>query len=489
MASIVECPIPDPPWTNFQYLISLGMSVNALLGPIPDSIWALPNLRSIRLSSNQIEGFIPVNIGNSSSLAYIYLYGNRLSGTIPDSIGNLRDLVTIDISDNKLVGQIPASIGRLDELVNFIVSDNDLSGPIPATFEQNRRIINLSVSGNCLERTAGTKFNLESQRTGCPPGPTNTTGTATNGGSSNGNTTSSSSGGFNILYVVVPIIVLVVLGSAYGIFVTVRRRRLANMAGKEGEASQQGQNQMYPSSPPSASPVVDQIYQHPSSAATSSMFMQPPTQPQIQMQAQPQSQPQLTDVYTYPPAAPVPVMGSSYQQNSSPLVVAPMLLTQPSTSSTTVMGSTTSGSSSAVPLSFPSQSSNPQDLKKEFYTPPPTFTVFDSNALDSKHPFQWTPEDVKSWILSKGMSLNVAEGLYNEDIDGQALLTLTTQILTERLKLTYGLSVKLDAAIQDLRKRWNMVQLDNGHVALKASQMEVGHGVGVQEEMVPGYER
>ncbi|KAJ3416557.1 hypothetical protein HDV05_001294, partial [Chytridiales sp. JEL 0842] len=124
--------IPDPPWTNFPSLTALSLGINGLLGPIPESLWRVPNLRDLWLNSNQIEGKhmialvvikmvaqltesigpIPSAISNASVLAYIHLDSNRFTGTIPASLGQLRNLVTLDLSNNQLVGGIPESIGR-----------------------------------------------------------------------------------------------------------------------------------------------------------------------------------------------------------------------------------------------------------------------------------------------------------------------------------------------------------------------------------------
>nr|XP_043620158.1 receptor-like protein EIX2 [Erigeron canadensis] len=88
-------------------------------------------LTSLDLSSNMIIGEIPYLLMNLAGLQNLNLSGNLLQGKIPVTIGNLKEVESLDLSMNKLTGPVPQSLTGLNFLSHLNLSFNNLSGPIP----------------------------------------------------------------------------------------------------------------------------------------------------------------------------------------------------------------------------------------------------------------------------------------------------------------------------------------------------------------------
>ena len=65
---------------------------NGLDGPIPTTIGALTELRSLALHSNELRGGVPTELGLLTGLQKLSLHGNALSGLLPSELGRLSDL-------------------------------------------------------------------------------------------------------------------------------------------------------------------------------------------------------------------------------------------------------------------------------------------------------------------------------------------------------------------------------------------------------------
>nr|GLL31652.1 receptor-like protein 12 isoform X3 [Ipomoea trifida] len=88
-------------------------------------------LRSIDLSGNHIVGKIPVEIMSLHAWQNLNVSRNDLSGTIPETIGNLSKIESLDLSRNELSGPIPLSLSSLNFLSHLNLSFNNLYGRIP----------------------------------------------------------------------------------------------------------------------------------------------------------------------------------------------------------------------------------------------------------------------------------------------------------------------------------------------------------------------
>ncbi|XP_065625333.1 receptor-like protein EIX1 [Quercus suber] len=91
------------------------------------------SMESLDLSLNKLVGNIPDSLGRLESLRYLNLYCNSFWGSIPPSIGNLSSLQQLDLSFNEMNETIPASLGQLSELVILDLSANSWRGVITET--------------------------------------------------------------------------------------------------------------------------------------------------------------------------------------------------------------------------------------------------------------------------------------------------------------------------------------------------------------------
>ncbi|XP_047076141.1 LRR receptor-like serine/threonine-protein kinase GSO1 [Lolium rigidum] len=96
-------------------VVGIDLSLNQLVGEIPDGITSLNGLLNLNLSCNQLSGEIPAKIGLMKSIESLDLSRNNLSGGIPTSLSDLTYLSFLDLSYNNLEGRIPPG-SQLDTL-------------------------------------------------------------------------------------------------------------------------------------------------------------------------------------------------------------------------------------------------------------------------------------------------------------------------------------------------------------------------------------
>ncbi|KAK7854701.1 receptor like protein 21 [Quercus suber] len=85
-------------------------------------------MSTLDLSLNKLIGEIPQELGQLSSLHGLNLSHNQLIGPIPKSFSNLTQLESLDLSHNNLSGEIPSTLIDINSLEIFNVSHNNLSG-------------------------------------------------------------------------------------------------------------------------------------------------------------------------------------------------------------------------------------------------------------------------------------------------------------------------------------------------------------------------
>ncbi|KAI3525437.1 hypothetical protein L1887_04232 [Cichorium endivia] len=117
----------SPLVSKLTQLITIDVSDNKLSGPIPTSLFSLPNLQTLNLRSNSFSGTIPPAISNLKSIQAVDISHNSLSGSLPDT-SSLLTLTRLDLSFNKLTGPIPKLPKNLIELA---IKSNSLSGSLP----------------------------------------------------------------------------------------------------------------------------------------------------------------------------------------------------------------------------------------------------------------------------------------------------------------------------------------------------------------------
>ncbi|KAF4346917.1 hypothetical protein CsatB_008726 [Cannabis sativa] len=141
-------PIPDLFGESLNVLEVLDLRSCLIIGPIPQSLGGLINLRSLDLSDNSLSGSIPSSMGQLSELSVLNLSRNSLTGSIPFEFTSLRNLTTLDLSSNFFSGSIPSGLGNLSRLEFLSTSDNSLTASIPVQLNKLSRLVELNCSKN-----------------------------------------------------------------------------------------------------------------------------------------------------------------------------------------------------------------------------------------------------------------------------------------------------------------------------------------------------
>ncbi|KAI4351072.1 hypothetical protein L6164_005457 [Bauhinia variegata] len=123
--------IPHQIFARQQSLITLDLSLNSLIGPVPSEFGKMKQLGKLYLQENLLSGGIPSQLGECSGLEELVMSGNLLNGSIPSSFGSLKSLEILDLSRNNLSGTIPAELGNLSMSKKLNLSFNHLHGEIP----------------------------------------------------------------------------------------------------------------------------------------------------------------------------------------------------------------------------------------------------------------------------------------------------------------------------------------------------------------------
>ena len=100
-------------------MLSIDLSLNNLVGRIPEELTSLNGLLNLNLSWNHLAGQIPSRIGAMESIESMDLSRNNLYDDIPTSLSNLAYLSSLDLSYNNLTGRIP-----LGNQLDTIYSEN-----------------------------------------------------------------------------------------------------------------------------------------------------------------------------------------------------------------------------------------------------------------------------------------------------------------------------------------------------------------------------
>ncbi|KAF7087648.1 hypothetical protein CFC21_090816 [Triticum aestivum] len=131
--------------TGFFDVLSIDLSLNKLVGRIPDELTSLNGLLNLNLSWNHLSGQIPAEIGAMKSIESLDLSRNNLYDEIPTSLSNLTYLSSLDLSYNNLTGRIP-----LGNQLDTIYSEN------PSIYAGN-----IGLCGPPLERNCSGNNGLE----------------------------------------------------------------------------------------------------------------------------------------------------------------------------------------------------------------------------------------------------------------------------------------------------------------------------------------
>ncbi|XP_058735679.1 polygalacturonase inhibitor 2-like [Vicia villosa] len=153
-------PVSFPPSiTNLPSLNLLFLTrIPNLVGPIPQSISDLTNLRFLSITQTNISGEIPNILSKIKTLVTITLSNNKHTGPLPASLSTIPSLGGIAFDGNQLTGTIPESYGSFPKLfTGLILSRNRLSGKIPASLG-NLNLSDVGLSRNAFKGDASMFF-------------------------------------------------------------------------------------------------------------------------------------------------------------------------------------------------------------------------------------------------------------------------------------------------------------------------------------------
>mmetsp|Transcript_29571 Transcript_29571/g.71164 ORF Transcript_29571/g.71164 Transcript_29571/m.71164 type:complete len:616 (+) Transcript_29571:108-1955(+) len=110
-------------------IVSIELETNNLDGSFPTEIQVLSNLRSIWMGDDiALTGTIPTMPGN---LTRIWIWNMRLSGNLPEHLFELSGLTSLRLYQNELTGAIPSNIIQLSDLQTLELVGNQLTGTVP----------------------------------------------------------------------------------------------------------------------------------------------------------------------------------------------------------------------------------------------------------------------------------------------------------------------------------------------------------------------
>ncbi|CAL9004192.1 unnamed protein product [Prunus brigantina] len=134
------------PLRSLQYF---DLSVNQLVGKLPEWLVQLENLVKLTLSYNSLSGPIPSSLVSLPSISTLDLGHNKLNGTLPDSLGKLSQLSLFDVSFNHLTGIITEThFSQLSNLTILHLSSNSLTLNVSSNWIPPFQVWNLDL-GSC----------------------------------------------------------------------------------------------------------------------------------------------------------------------------------------------------------------------------------------------------------------------------------------------------------------------------------------------------
>lgn len=147
-----------PSLHKLNELEKIDLDGNLLSGTTPESLFALPRLKTLFLLNNQMLGGTIPEFQEGSIIESISFFGCSLSGTIPVTISSLSNLRFFQMKDNNLSGTIPPGLfTNLAGLETVGLSGNRLVGQVPP-FVNTSNLRTLSLGENQLERLPSSGF-------------------------------------------------------------------------------------------------------------------------------------------------------------------------------------------------------------------------------------------------------------------------------------------------------------------------------------------
>ncbi|CAB9499823.1 receptor-like protein kinase precursor [Seminavis robusta] len=133
-----------------QAVSALGLTANALAGPLPWELGLLRGLQGIDVSGNVISGVLPGELFLPSGIRQVTLSNNRIVGQLPIELGFASNLEILQVDNNLLQGTLVSDLGRAASLKHLDLGSNDFVGEIPTEMYQLTQVSSLSLESNAL---------------------------------------------------------------------------------------------------------------------------------------------------------------------------------------------------------------------------------------------------------------------------------------------------------------------------------------------------
>lgn len=145
----VECEYSEsgPTFDGDDYITSIKLSGNYLVGPLPAELKACEKLITLDLSYNSLTGTLPDGLSELAQLNFFLMGKNSLTGDIPSSYGTFYNLRELDLGHNQFGGTIPEGVISSPSLRKLGLESNMLDSPFPPTFG-TEKIVNLYIQDN-----------------------------------------------------------------------------------------------------------------------------------------------------------------------------------------------------------------------------------------------------------------------------------------------------------------------------------------------------
>ncbi|ESW33095.1 hypothetical protein PHAVU_001G042800 [Phaseolus vulgaris] len=145
------CQLKDLSWSlhyaNFTALKVLHLSGNKFKSELPKWLFNLSSgIYDLDLSLDSLIGHLPNALLNLRELEILNLFGNHFDGPIPDWLGEFEHLKYLDLGINKFSGSIPVNLGNLSSLITLDVTINPLTGVVSEkTLAKLSKLKNLNI--------------------------------------------------------------------------------------------------------------------------------------------------------------------------------------------------------------------------------------------------------------------------------------------------------------------------------------------------------
>ncbi|KAF7842452.1 putative LRR receptor-like serine/threonine-protein kinase [Senna tora] len=132
--------------TQYPKLRVLDVSSNQFNGPLPSNLLNVPTLQEIHLGNNMISGGINLSSSSTgpSDLQIIDLSHNQFNGYFPEEFGSLTSLKVLNIAGNNFSGSLPTIIADMSSLDSLDISENHFTGPLPTNLPKGLNNFNAS---------------------------------------------------------------------------------------------------------------------------------------------------------------------------------------------------------------------------------------------------------------------------------------------------------------------------------------------------------